>query len=680
MLRRLNRLEYEHTLHDLFDIRTPLAELLPEDGKLHGFDTVGSALDLSSAHLQNYLEAADLALGAATQKGSRPPSRTDTYRFGEGRNKDHIGRHWHRAKDGAVVFFNQGLFPAILPDTFQAPHNGRYRLRLTGYAYQSTEPITFALYVLARGRDSHSRLQGFYALPPGEAQQVELVADLVKGETIRLMPQGLRAPGNLTQVNLAEYSGAGLAIQTLQVEGPLIDRWPSRGHKLLWGDLPVMLPQGGPKTAVGTLHSNNPQGDAERLLKTFVPVAFRRTVDEERIRPFVKLAHDELANGASFEQAMRTAYTAVLCSPHFLYLAEPTEKLDAYALASRLSYFLWRSAPDAELLAAAARGDLAKPDGLRQQTERLLCDPKSQRFVSDFLGLWLNLRDIDFTIPDVKLYPEFDPALQHAMVGETEQFFTRILQDNRPITDFLHSDWTMLNERLAKHYGIANVKGPEFREVKLSANSHRGGVLTQASVLKVSANGTTTSPVTRGAWVLERILGEPPPPPPPGVPGVEPDIRGATTIREQLDKHRTLATCAACHKVIDPPGFALESYDVIGGWRDRYRAVFVPGSKGETIRINNRQVALGPKVDASGELADGRKFSGSDEFKKLLLAEPDRFTKALVEKLATFATGREIGFSDRPAIAAIVNANAESQRGFRDLLHQLVQSELFRTK
>jgi hypothetical protein len=363
-----------------------------------------------------------------------------------------------------------------------------------------------------------------------------------------------------------------------------------------------------------------------------------------------------------------------------LYLVEPQGRLDGYALASRLSYFLWRSAPDAELLAAAHRGDLLKPVGLRQQTERLLRDPKSQRFVKDFLGLWLNLRDIEFTIPDAKLYPDVDNTLLHAMIGETEQFFTTILHENRPLTDFLHSDWTMLNERLAKHYGIPGVVGPEFREVKLPANSHRGGLITQASILKVSANGTTTSPVTRGAWVLERLLGEPPPPRPPGVPGVEPDIRGATTIREQLDKHRNIATCAACHKVIDPPGFALEAYDVIGGYRDRYRAVFTPGKKAETIRFHNRQVALGPKVDASGELVDGRKFDGPDEFKKLLLTEPDRFAKALTEKLATFGTGRDMGFSDRPAIAAIVQANAQKQRGFRDLIHQLIQCELFLTK
>ncbi|MFN4260821.1 MAG: DUF1592 domain-containing protein [Gemmataceae bacterium] len=681
VLRRLNRLEYENTLHDLLDIRVPLADLLPGDRKSHGFDTVGAALDLSSAQLQKYLDAADIALTAATQKSPRPQSVTRTCRFDDGRNEQNLGKYWLKRDDESVVFF-QGRFPSIIPDTLRIPIAGRYRLRLKGYAYQSSDPITFSLYLRHRFRDNNSRLHGYYAFKPGQPQVIEILAEMNAENTIHIIPELTTAPGQLAKADLAKFPEPGLALFAVAVEGPLIDEWPKRGHKLLWGDLPISIPKAAPKTKMnlGTIESKNPKADAENLLKIFVPAAFRRPVPAERIRPYIQLAYAELDSGATFEQSMRSAYKAVLCSPYFLYLIEPQGKLDDYAIASRLSYFLWRSAPDAELLAAAERGELTMPDGLRKQTERLLRDPKSQRFVHDFLGLWLNLRDIEFTIPDEKLYPDFDNALLHAMIGETEGFFTKILQENRPLTDFLHSDWTMLNERLAKHYGIAGVKGPEFHEVKLPVNSHRGGLITQASVLKVSANGTTTSPVTRGAWVLERLLGEPPPPPPPGVPGVEPDIRGATTIREQLDKHRNIATCAACHKVIDPPGFALEAYDVIGGWRERYRAVFTPGSKAETMRVGNRQVALGPKVDASGMLADGRKFSGPDEFKKLLMAEPDRFAKALTEKLATFATGREMGFSDRPAIAAIVNANAGAQRGFRALIHQLVQSELFLTK
>lgn len=682
VLRRLNRLEYENTLHDLLGIRTPLAELLPEDGKAHGFDTIGSALDLSAAQLQKYLQAADLALTAATQKMLRPKTSLSSYHLDDSdRNKNEVGRWWLKRPDGAVVVFNNGRFPAIIFDSLRIQHAGEYRLRLKGYAYQSHEPVSFGLYTTSRSRESYSTLRGYYAFGPGEPQTLELNLYLNSGDTVRLMPE-LSPGGALNKVDLSKYPGAGLAILSLEVEGPILTEWPPRGHRLLWGNLPVVFGKGAPKKAAvqAEILATNPAAEAERLLKGFAAAAFRRPVSAADIEPYLQLAKAELAAGLSFEQALRAAYTAVLCSPRFLYLIEPAGRLDDYAIASRLSYFLWRSMPDAELLAAAERRELSSPTGLRTHTERLLRDPKSQRFVTDFIGLWLNLREIEFTIPDVKLYPDFDTPLLHAMVGETEGFFATMLRENRPITDFLHSDWTILNERLAKHYGIPGVKGPQMREVKLPPDSHRGGILTHASILKVSANGTTTSPVTRGAWVMERILGEPPPPPPPGVPGIEPDIRGATTIREQLDKHRSLPTCAGCHIKIDPPGFALEHFDVIGGWRDRYRAVFTAGQKTEVIRVAGRQVALGPKVDGSGQLADGRSFSGPDDFKQLLLGEPDRFARALTEKLATFATGREMGFSDRPAIAAIVAANAKAGRGFRDLILRIVESDLFLTR
>lgn len=681
VLRRLNRVEYEYTLHDLLGIRAPLADRLPEDGKAQGFDTVGAALDLSGAQLQRYMDAADAALTAATRTGPRPENRKQTVRFDEGKNADHLGKHWLKRPDGAVVFFTAGAFPPITPSTFRAAADGKHRLRLTGYAYQSADPVTFAVYLVSQGREAASRLLGYYTLSAGEPQTLDLTAELSRGETVRLIPQGLRVPGNIVKLDLTKYPGPGLAIQSLEVEGPLHEDWPGRGHRLLWGDLPTDPPAGfGAKATPGAVRSKDPAADAERLLRAFVPAAFRRPVGPERVAPYVALAKAELAAGVSFERAMRTAYQAVLCSPHFLYLVEPAGKLDGYAVASRLSYFLWRSAPDAALLAAAGHGELSTPSGLRAQTERLLKDPKADRFVADFVGQWLNLRDIDATTPDEKLYPEFDPALRHAMVRETELFFAAVLKADRPVTEFLHSDWTVLNERLARHYGVPGVKGPEFRTVKLPPAAHRGGVLTHASVLKVSANGTTTSPVTRGAWVLERILGEPPQPPPPGVPGVEPDIRGATTIREQLDKHRNSASCAGCHKVIDPPGFALERYDVIGGWRDRYRAVPDPKIKAEVLTVGNRRVALGPKVDASGELPDGRRFAGPDEFKALLLKDPDRFTRALTEKLVVFGTGRETGFSDRPAVTAVVRGCAAGGRGFRDLVHRVIQSELFLTK
>jgi mono/diheme cytochrome c family protein len=701
VLRRLNRAQYENTLHDLLGIRTELAELLPEDGRAHGFDTVGEALDISAAQLQRYMDAAGRAIDAAVRKGPRPEKRTLTTGFGEGRGAGNIGTHWLKRPDGALVFYTEGGFPAIQLDAFRAPVEGRYRFRLTGYAHQSAGPVTFSAVIGSFGRSPDSRVVAYPELPPGPPTTVEIEARLHRADTLRIHPQGLNPGAALKQKGLEGFDGPGLAVLSVQVEGPLIDEWPGRGHKLLFGDLPVegagATPgaaggaagkagkRAAPAGASGVIVSANPEADAERLLKGFVPAAFRRPVGPDKIAPYLALAKAELAEGAVFEQAMRTAYIAVLCSPDFLFLVEPAGKLDDHALASRLSYFLWNSGPDAALLAAAASGELSTPAGLKAQAERLLADPRSARFVSDFTAQWLNLREIDFTVPDRKLYPEFDDMLKDAMVRETELFFAEVLRGNLPVTEFLHSDWTMLNERLARHYRIEGVKGPAFRKVALKPEHGRGGLLTQASVLKVSANGTNTSPVVRGVWVLERVLGDHPPPPPPGIPGVEPDIRGASTLRELLDKHRSLPSCVGCHKAIDPHGFALEVFDVIGGRRDRYRIVPPAGKKGvETVTAvgNGREVRVpvGPKVDASGELPDGRTFTGPEDYKRLLLADPDRFAAALTGKLAVYACGRGMGFSDRPAVAEIVAGNAAAGRGFRDLVHRLVQSPLFRTK
>ena len=279
---------------------------------------------------------------------------------------------------------------------------------------------------------------------------------------------------------------------------------------------------------------------------------------------YLGLTKTALEAGRPFVDALRVGLVAILCSPEFLLREEPSAAeaggeppmISDEAFASRLSYFLWSSMPDDELLALAAEGRLSGSDVVRGQVERLLRDPKSQRFVENFTGQWLALRNIDFTEPDAKLYPEFDEMLRHAIVVETVRFFREVLDHDRPLLEFVDSDWTFLNERLAKHYGIDGVAGQNLRRVPLPPGSVRGGVLTQASVLKVTANGTSTSPVVRGAWVLENILGQPSPPPPPNIAAIEPDIRGAGTVREQLAKHRDVESCALCDSRIDPPGFA----------------------------------------------------------------------------------------------------------------------------
>lgn len=367
------------------------------------------------------------------------------------------------------------------------------------------------------------------------------------GETLRISPIGVAGPAAggpvidvpfLLGMEGELYQGPGLAIEWVAIEGPLMTLWPKPSHRRLFGDLDF--------SAAG-------RSDAVRVLREFLPRAFRRPIHDDELAPYV--AHfDRVSKTHDFAAAIKVALQAALCSPHFLFLRAPAGPLDDYALAARLSYFLWNSAPDDELATAARDGKLRQPEALRWQTERMLNDPKAAAFTLSFTDQWLDLRRINATTPDERLYPEWDELLEWSAVEETGRFFDEVLRHDLSVVHFVQSGFAMLNERLAAHYGIDGVRGMAIRKVPLPPGALRGGVLAQASVLKVTANGTTTSPVTRGVWVLERILGRHVPPPPQGVPAIEPDIRGATNIREQLTKHRGEPQCAGCHAKIDPPG------------------------------------------------------------------------------------------------------------------------------
>jgi hypothetical protein len=503
-----------------------------------------------------------------------------------------------------------------------------------------------------------------------------------------------------TKKPIEEYIGPGLLIEWLKIEGP-VGEWPPKSYTSLFADVPLKArsvakaeAEGKKPPTIPAVRSEyawnadplvpasaKPKEDAERLIRSFLPRAFRRPVPEELQKQFVARVHAKLDAGYTFLDAMVYGYKAVLTSPHFLLLVESGPKLDDYAIASRLSYFLWSTHPDDELLALAAKGELAKPAVLRAQVERMLKSPKAARFTENFVGQWLDLRKIDATIPDPQLYGDFDGTLLWAMPQETRMFFDEVLKNDLSLLEFVDSDWSMLNERLAKHYGIPGIEGNTLRKVKLTTGSHRGGVITQAAVLKVTADGTRTSPVLRGKWVLEKIIGKPPAPPPPDVPSIEPDIRGATTIRQQLDKHRNIAACASCHVHIDPPGFALENFDPIGGWRDFYRAstrtkagiVNIPGYTG-------RPFWRGPDVEHGGETHDGKKFQSIDDYKKLLLADKEQLARNLTEKLLVYATGADIQYADREVVEQIVAGLKTKNYGFRTLIHDVVQSRVFVNK
>jgi hypothetical protein len=315
----------------------------------------------------------------------------------------------------------------------------------------------------------------------------------------------------------------------------------------------------------------------------------------------------------------------------------------------------------------------------------MLTDERSHAFTENFTGQWLSLRKLKATVPDKTLYPDFDDLLALSMPQETHRFFEELLQIDGSILQFVDSDWTVLNERLAALYGIAGVTGNYFRRVSLPSSSHRGGVMTQAAVLKVTANGTNTSPVVRGAWVLDKILGTPSPPPPKDVPAIEPDVRGATTIREQLTKHRSIATCASCHARIDPPGNALENFDVIGGWRDKYRTDARTSGRNRLMVMTGRgrlaPVGQGKSVEAADKLPGGKPFANIDDLKKLILEDPDTFAHGLTAKLLVYATGHALELADQQTVDDIVaNIRAEHDYGFRSLIHAIVQSSAFRNK
>lgn len=690
--RRLNRREYSNTLNAIFGTDLDLVSLFPEDGRSGEFDTIGESLSVSMTQVERYMEAIERVLDNAIAK-SLDVDAPETIRASYAETQDSqqfIGTKWLRLDDGAIVFFQKFGYPTGMLRTANAKTTGRYKIRVTGYAYQSERPITFSIGATSFTRGADRPTFGYYSMPPGAPSTIEIEAKLEQRQMIEILPWGIFDDHYaIKKEGLANYRGPGLAIQAVELEGPLHDEFPSRGHRLLFDNIQIRELKSKSSAAkrkpvqdrTWEAVSDQPHIDAQTVLERVAAVAFRRPVNSGDLKEYTELFADQLQQGNTFDQSLRTAVAAIFCSPDFLFFREAPGKLDDYALASRLSYFLTRGMPDAHLYELASQGALVQdPKTLIAESERLLNDSRFQQFVEDFSDSWLNLRDIEFTSPDPSLFPEFDGYLQASMLKETRAFLEELIRNNLGIRNLVLSDFAMLNERLASHYEVEGVPGPEIRRVTLDKKSHRGGLLGQASVLKVSANGTNTSPVVRGVWVTERILGQRPDPPPAGVPGVEPDTRGALTLRQLLDKHRDSENCRACHAMIDPPGFALESFDPIGRWRDRFRVLGV--GQPEVLEIDGRKVRykLGASVDASGVLADGRTFDGYESFRRLIASDEATLARAWVTKLLTFATGREMGFSDRSEIQSIVESSAVDGYRMRDLLKRVVGSEIFRSK
>jgi hypothetical protein len=692
VLRRLNRAEYANTVRDLLGVEVDLADLLPPDTSVSGFDNSAEALHTSSYLMRSYLDAADRVLDEAIANKPQPWLLKKRFDLKEERSVKAKGSVYRHIDDGVAIFATwESANIRVTMWNFRSHVRGKYKVRISGYGFQSEgKPVNFRVTAGTLKEVTEERLIDYFAVPADKPTVIEFTEQLEPDNRIRILAEGLPAlPPAVEKIGADKYTGPGLVIQWVDIEGPILESWPPPSHKAIFGDLKQKkMPRPGEPERMEVV-SDRPGVDAERILREFARRAFRRTVTDDDIRPFLTRVKSRVEQGYSFEQAMRVGLRGILASPSFLFLREmpvtttanaaappKAPPLDDFALASRLSYFLWSSMPDEPLFKLAEARKLREPAVLREQVERLLRDPKARAFTENFTGQWLSLRAIDATSPDRTLYPEYDDILKTAMVKETKLFFEDVLKNDLSLTSFVASDFTFLNARLAKHYGIPGIEGTEMRKVSLPPGSHRGGVLTMGSVLKVTANGTTTSPIIRGAWVLERILGTPPPKPPADVEAIEPDIRGATTIREQLAKHRDVESCAGCHRKIDPPGFALESFDVTGGWRERYRAT------GEPRQVNGRRVRVwdGPAVDPGDSLADGRKFRNIDEYKQLILEDKDQLARSLAEKLLAYATGAAPGRADREQIESIVSRTRSHQYGFKSLIHEIVQSDMFRSK
>ena len=690
--RRLTRLEFEYTLQDILGVRGDIARHLPPENASANFDTVADKQGISPVHIRSYLNAADAALDEAIQLGPKPRAGAREMDYRNNRYSSmwferplrNGGMTVMKTKDAYVTFEFKPHVAQSNNMGYKPRYPGLYRITAEAYGYQARTPVTFGIY---RNSDLSgiSKLIGAFELPPGKTRTIELTEFFTPNDffypaalDINWAPDG-KSIYHMRVKGARGFKGEGLAIKWLKIEGPLEEEWPpTRTRNLLTGVPIIWLPQ---HRIYWTSATKEPKEHVRDIVKRLAPKAFRRPVTDAEIESFVSLAKPHHPKDQPMHKIVRAPLRAMFSSPQFLFHAGQPGPLDDHALASRLSYFLWKTLPDAELTRLANEKKLTQPKVLTAQVDRMLDDPRSNRFINDFLDGWLNLRELDATTPDEKLYPEFDDQLRQAMLAETRLFLRELIDQDLEAKNFINSDFTFLNRRLARHYGINDVSGERMRRVTLPKNSVRGGLMTHASILKVTANGTLTSPVKRGHFVLASLLGTPPHPPPPTIGTIEPDIRGAVTIRETLAKHRDVKSCANCHQHIDPPGFALESFNPIGGFRTRYRTT----GKGDWSkhRIHGRRVneyRLGRHVDASGVTFDGQKFAGIRRFRDLLLAQEEQVARHFISQLVVYSTGGEIQFSDRDEIERIVKETKPKGFPVRAIIHQVVQSKLFKNK
>jgi len=687
---RLNRNEYQNAIHDLLDVDIEVSGLLPSDDSSYGFDNIAGVLKVSPLLLERYLVAAEkvsrLAVGVPTGQESIDYYRVPDDLSQEGRLPDlPFGTRGGTSIDYTAPIDAEYVVAAKLARDMneQVPAWSEPQ-----HLEISVDGARVALFTLDGVKESPPederdltnqivQIRSRFRLSPADraarnradddwqvrvqlsAGRHEVVAAFIS--TTATLDEGSRLPFERPYpgyINIPE-TRRGAYLRSIEITGPFDapDRTSDRSRERVFVCAPAKDDQ-----------SERIAECARRILSTLVRRGYRRNVSDSDIEPFMNLYYEASAK-EGFDEGIRIALKRLLISPEFIYRVEVNtdeeegepHHVSGFDLASRLSFFLWSSIPDDELLNVAASGRLGDRAELVRQVQRMVADPKSERFAKNFAGQWLFLRNLDAAVPVQTKFPDFDDTLRQGLRRETELFFASVVSEDRPVTDLLRADYSFMNERVARHYGIRGVKGSHFRRVTFDHDNPRRGLLGQGSILTVTSRPDRTSPVVRGKWVLENLFGTAPPDPPADVPGlVETDGAGtALSMRDRLAAHRNNPACASCHAVMDPIGFSLENYDAVGRWR-------VLGDAEETI-------------DASGTLPDGTILTGPSELNEALVAS-DLFVQALTEKLLTYSLGRGLETFDMPSVRAIVRESARDEHRFSSLLVGIVMSPAFRMR
>lgn len=680
--RRLTRAEYANAVTDLFGVR-PEVDMLPADSRVRGFTKKPDALPMSMDGAYGYYTTVDELLDNWLLNKLPKDAGEPSIRRSEARTTGQSGGHSLELPDNWHVYFNTDDTSGRIKDygMFKVP--GRHTVRVHVYGYQTDKPLPFGVYLgTTWSYPQKIRLAGLGVAPPGKPAVIEVEVDAEKGDGLRIIPFGLgeQVPKNS---QASKCKGPGLAMQWVEVVGPPL---PVAGDAWLTQDFPPELIE-----AMRGKHGHlrdpakkndkgldmTPEEVVDVMRTTLARVGarlWRRDLTTAELDDLLEHVQQGLIEGRHVRGIYAEALVDMMTSPNFFCVVESSGELDDFALANRLALFLWNSFPDEELMELARANRLSRPAVLREQTERMLDDPKAERFVADFLEQWLDLHALDDTTPDNRLYPEYDELLKFSSVQQTRAFFSRVLAENRSVRDLVAPDWMMVNSRLAEHYGIGGVTGTKMRVVRRPKDSPFGGLWTQPVIMKVTADGSSTSPVKRGVWMSERLLGVPISPPPPNIEPIDPDTRGATTVREQLALHSKEGNCASCHRKFDPYGFAMESFDVMGNFREHYRVLNADRQKNEPRWTD------GLPVDPHGVTPQGEAFTDITALRQLLAEQPDRVAWGVTWHLMTYATATPTSPLDRAAIQQVVDGAKKDDYGLRSIVHGIVQSETFRNK